>query len=126
VVHDLGDGEQSNTYLMWVEANITVLGGGTSWGAQFPDPSTWFDGTITRTWGQIFALTEAGSVKIEVLHSNSLDGGALSNPSTISKLEILGTMFSARYFQVRITITDPNENVSMLVEQPTVKFKSPT
>jgi len=111
---------------MWVEADVTVLGGGTSWGAQFPDPASWYSGSVTRTWGQIFALTEAGSVKIEVLYSNGLDGSELSYPSTISKLEILGTMFSARYFQVRITITDPNDSVSMLVEQPTVYFMSPT
>jgi hypothetical protein len=128
-VYDLGVGEDSNTYLSWVEAAITILGAGGQWRSQFPNPATWESGGINRQWGQIFALTgspEPSQVDISLLHSNTLDGGELSNPVTIPKMEILGTMFNARYFQVQITIVDPGEEIHTMVEQPTIKFRGTT
>jgi hypothetical protein len=104
--------------MVYVLADIVVTGSGTTWDSQFPDPTTWEEGGATdRTWTEIFELSAGPKVEMTLKYGES------SPPTNeIEKLEILSAVATGRYFQVVITITDPNDEIHALVENFTLKF----
>jgi len=114
-VFDLGS---SARYLVYCLADLIVTGAGTTWDDQFPSPTTWDQGNAsTKTWNEIFTLSAGPSVAM------TLKYGDTSPPtSEVGKMEILSAIATGRYFQMEITITDPNVNVNALVENFTLKF----
>jgi len=108
----------SGRYLIYCSADIAVTGAGTTWDDQLPSPTTWDQGgASTKTWNEIFTLSAGPSVAMKLKY------GDTSPPtSEVRKLEILSAIATGRYFQMEITITDPNINVNALVENFTLKF----
>jgi hypothetical protein len=77
----------------------------------------------TKSWGEIFDLDAAPSVSIRMYY------GTTSPPTSyVDRMEILSAIIPGsvsavnRYFQIRITITDPNENVFAYIEAFDLKF----
>jgi hypothetical protein len=106
--------------LVYVLAKIAVTGTGTNWEDKVPLPTKWSEvEAATKTWAQIFDLTAAPIVQIDVLH------GATSPPTTTAKrMEILSAILTARYYRVEITITDPSPEVNAMVQNYSLKFCS--
>jgi hypothetical protein len=116
--YDLGS---SQTVLAWIEADIVVIGAGTTWADKFPSPTTWAEGMVaTKSWGQIFELSEGPKVEMKIKAGTS--SGVYT--SFIEKAEILSGIVTGRYFQIEIKITDPNLNVYALVENCTLQYYS--
>jgi hypothetical protein len=114
-IFDLGS---SAKYLVYAEADNAVTGVGTTWDDVIPDPNTWESISIsTKTWTEIFELSAGPSVEIPLLYGDS------SPPTNeVKKMEILGTVVTGRYFQVKITITDPSAAINALVEAFSLRF----
>jgi len=114
-IYDRGS---SGRYMIYLLADIVVTGTGTTWDDVIPDPDTWNELNIaTRSWVEIFELLAGPSVQIKLLY------GETSPPANeVEKLEILSCIVTARYFQVKIIITDPSDAVNALVEHFTLKF----
>ena len=76
----------------------------------------------SRTWLQMFTLTEAPVVSIKLKY------GAVSPPTNeISRMEILSTVLTNfQYLQVEITIIDPSEGINALVEEFDLVLRRPT
>ena len=110
-------------YLVWIAADLLVIGAGNTWDDQVPSPVTWDQvGASGRTWAEIFALTQASNIDI------TLKYGEVSPPTNeITKMEILSTVLSNfRYLQVEIKITDPAEGIHGLVGAFDLKLRRPT
>jgi len=114
-IFDLGS---SGRYLAYCLAEIAVTGTGTTWGDKFPSPTTWAQGNAdTLSWNEIFQLSAGPSVQI------TLKYGDTSPPtSEVTRMEILSAIVTGRYYQIEITITDPNVNVNALIEAFTLKY----
>jgi len=115
---EIYDRSSSDTYLVYILADIVVTGTGTTWADQIPTPDTWADaGADSRTWTEIFELTAGPSVEMSLFYGDT-------NPPTneVKKMEILGTVVTGRYYYITITITDPNKTVNALVENYELKF----
>ncbi len=129
-VFDIGATEGENRHLIYLvgqdsaEADIVIVGTGTTWDDKFPSPTTWDQGNAsTKTWAEIFELDEAPSVEMRLYY------GTTSPPTNyVDRIEILSAIIPGsasevnRYFRVRITITDPNANVYAYVEAFDLKF----
>jgi len=114
-VYDAG---LSDDFLVYVLADVTVIGAGTTWDDVIPIPTTWDEINISsRTWREIFTLENAPQVSMSILYGNQ-------NPPTneIPRMEILYGIVTGRYFQVKITITDPSYPVNALVEAFTLRL----
>jgi len=116
-VFDLGSAGRYLAYIVGqniAKADIAVVGFGTTWDAQVPDPTTWEQISVsTNTWTNIFALDRGPSVEMRLYY------GAADPPTNyLDKMEILsGIVTDARYFRVRITITDPTPEVYAYIEK---------
>jgi hypothetical protein len=113
----------TDDYLVWIAADLLVLGAGNTWDDQVPSPTTWNQiGASSRSWSQIFALTQASNIEMKLKY------GAASPPANeVTKMEILSTVINTfRYLQVEITITDPAEEVYGLVGAFDLKLRRPT
>jgi hypothetical protein len=129
-VFDIGAAEGQNRHLIYLtgqdpaEPDILIVGEGTTWVDKFPTPTTWIGGeATTKSWGEIFDLDAAPSVSIRMYY------GTTSPPTSyVDRMEILSAIIPGsvsavnRYFQIRITITDPNENVFAYIEAFDLKF----
>lgn len=96
------------------EPDIVVVGTGTTWDSQLPDPNTWQDvGVASNSWTNIFTLAQGPSVTMRLYY------GETSPPlNYCDKMEILSAIVEdARYFQVQITITDPGLEIYAYVEK---------
>jgi hypothetical protein len=118
-IYDRGSVEQ---YFVYLTADIVVIGEGTDWDSVAPSPTTWDDlNATTRTWVDLVELPSGPQVNMKMLY------GDTSPPtSEVERMEILSTVVSGRYYQIEITITDPQPNVNALVENFTLKFAQPT
>ena len=116
-VFDLGSADRYLAYIVGqniAKSDIVVVGFGTTWDAQVPDPTTWAQISVsTNTWTNIFALDRGPSVAVRLYY------GAADPPTNyLDKMEILsGIVTDARYFRVRITITDPTPEVYAYIEK---------
>ena len=107
----------SDTYLIYLLASITVIGGGSTWDDVIPSGNTWEDLDIERSWADIFATSNSSQINISLLY------GETSPPTNIvNRLEILSALVTGRYFQVKITITDPTLEINGLIENFSLKF----
>jgi len=114
-VIDLG---VSDRYMVYALADIVVIGGGTTWDDVLSGSTTWDDiGISTRSWNQIFQLSEGPAVAMTLLF-----GGTNPPTSEVKRMEILSTIATGRYFQLKVNITDPSTQVNALVENMTLKF----
>lgn len=124
-IFDIG-AESSNRHLIYIigedtgETDIVIVGEGTTWDDKMPSPTTWNGVNIsTDSWSEIFDLPGAPSVKMRLYYGSS------SPPTNyVDRMEILSAIIPAsnQYFQVRIQITDPSEQVFAYVEAYTLKF----
>ena len=107
----------SDRYLIYLLAAIAVTGAGTTWDDLVPDPKTWNDLGVDKTWDAISNLPAAAAVRIRLLY------GDTSPPTNeVGKMEILSAIATGQYFRIEITITDPSSEVQGLVENFTLKF----
>jgi hypothetical protein len=114
-IYDRGS---SAKYMVYLQADIVVIGVGTTWDHIIPTPNTWESiGIGTKTWVEIFELTSGPSVKIKLKY-----GDTTPPTNEVEKMEILGTVVTGRYFQIEITITDPSEAINAMVEHFSLKF----
>ncbi len=112
------DRGSSARYLVYVLADIVVTGAGTTWGDQFPSPTTWADQDVeNRTWAEIFELPAAPSVEMTLLY-----GDADPPTNEVNRMELMSTIVTARYYRVKITITDPALTINAIVNDFTLKF----
>jgi hypothetical protein len=117
-VYDRGS---SARYMVYFLADIVVIGEGTTWDDVMPSPDKWTDiGISTNRWIDIFEIPDGPSVNIRLYYGDT-------NPPTnyVDRLEILSAIVTARYFQIEITITDPNNQVNALVDSFELKFCQP-
>jgi hypothetical protein len=101
------------------EADVVVVGAGTTWDSQVPTPNTWEDiGVSTNSWTNIFSLDQGPSVTVRVYY------GQTSPPSNyVDKMEILSAIVAdARYLQVVTTITDPGMEIYAYVEKYYLRY----
>ena len=119
-------GESANRHLVYVvgedpgETDIVIVGEGTTWADKIPTPATWASVNVeTQSWSEIFNLPGAPSVSMRLYY-----GAADPPTSYVDYMEILSAIIPAgnQYFQLRITITDPSEQVYAYVEAVTIKF----
>jgi hypothetical protein len=73
----------------------------------------------TETWNTIFDTQAAPQVKIRLYY-----GGSDPPTSYIDQMEILSTIVTARYYQVRIEITDPTPEIYAYFQNYSLKFCS--
>lgn len=112
------DRSSSDRYLIYVESDITVLGGGTDWQDVFTAGESWEDHFAAGTkWADMFSSMAAPKVSISLLY-----GDASPPTNEVEKLEIMSCIVTGRYFQVKITIDDPAPDTYALVGKPTIKF----
>jgi hypothetical protein len=117
---DIIDRGSSLREMVYVLADIVVLGAGTLWDDQLPIPTTWDEASVsTLTWNQIFDVEEAPIVQIDLLY-----GGTSPPTNRMKKMEILSAIVTARYYQVEIIITDPTQGITALVQNYAIKFCS--
>ena len=125
-VFDIGGAEAANRHLIYGigedpgEIDIAIIGTGTTWADKIPDPATWASvNAASQSWSEIFNLPGAPSVSMRLYY-----GAADPPTSYIDYMEILSAIIPAgnQYFQLRITITDPSEQVYAYVEAYTIKF----
>jgi len=117
---DITDRGASLREMVYVLADIVVLGSGITWDDQIPIPTTWDEADMdTLTWNQIFDIEEAPTVQIDLLY-----GDASPPTNRIKRMEILSAIIKAQYYQVEITITDPTQGITALVQNYTMKFCS--
>jgi len=111
---DLG---ASDRYLVYALSDIVVTGVGTTWDDAISGTTTWDEiGISTRSWTQIFELNEGPAVSISLLY------GDTSPPTNeVARMEILSTIATGRYFQLKFRITDPSPQVNALGNM-TLKF----
>jgi len=113
----------TDDYLAYIRANIAVVGAGNEWDDQVPTPVTWNQvGASTRSWIQIFALTQASNISMKLKYGPDTPPG-----NETEKMEILSTIISGfRYLQVEITIVDPGPSVHGMVGPFDLILKRPT
>lgn len=111
-------------YYIYLEADIVVTGAGTTWDdITISGTLTWDEiGVQTKTWNEIFTVDEAPKVNITILYKeNSGDSWSESNNA-----EILSSIITARYLQVKIEIEDPSYALYAKVEHFTLKLYTKT
>jgi len=115
---DIFDLLASGRYMVYIDAPVVVTGVGTTWDDIIPSPDTWNNIDISnKTWSQIFELSAGPKVQISLLY------GETSPPANeVKRLEILSTIVTGRYFQVKITIIDPSEAINALVKNFTMQL----
>jgi len=100
-------------YYMYLEADVVVTDGGTTWNGAIPSPNTWNSiGITTKSWSEIFEVEEAPRVDITIFYKK-LSGDGWSE---MKNAEILSAIVNARYFKVKIEITDPSSETYAQVE----------
>ncbi|MHA2069534.1 MAG: hypothetical protein ACXABY_34660 [Candidatus Thorarchaeota archaeon] len=113
----------TDDYLAYIRADVTVLGAGNEWDDQVPIPYTWNAvNADTETWLQLFTLTAAPNVSMKIKYGPT-------NPPTneVSRMEIVSAVLNNfQYLQVEITITDPSEGITALVEEFDLVLRRPT
>jgi len=109
----------SDRYLIYIVADIVVVGGGTAWEDFVPSPTVWSDVNITTTkWSALYTPFSGGPAIRMTLNYGDTNPPA----NSVGKMEILSTVVTGRYFQVEIEITDPNDEVNAYVENFSLKF----
>ena len=112
------DRTASGRYMIYALADIVFTGAGTTWADVFAVDETW-DANIAvgATWMEIFAVDAAPVVTMKLLHGN-----ATPPVTETKKLEILSCIETARYYQLEMSITDPNNVMYALIEEYDLKF----
>jgi len=114
--YDIGSSER---VLLYVQADVAVIGTGTTWDDRFPSGTTWAEGgATTLSWAEIFELAVGPRIQMKVYYGGV--SGALANE--VERMEILSAIITGQYFQVEITITDPAADVNAYVEDFTIKY----
>lgn len=111
---DLGVGNE-DVYYTYIESSTIVTGAGTTWGSVTSSGTdTWEDIDATnKTWNELFETSGAARLDIELYHKKVVT----DDWSIAKKMEICSTVVDARYFQIKITITDPLPGVTALLEE---------
>jgi hypothetical protein len=89
----------------WGDFLTVFIAGTSTWGGVAPDPTTWGDINVeTKRWSQIFQPNSAAQLQAVLEYSeNNVDW------SEVGRFEILCAEVYARYLRVVVTITDPNQ-----------------
>jgi hypothetical protein len=111
-------------FYCYVETNSVVVGESMTWQGVIPDTDPtkdqWSDiGIETQTWNQIFSLNaDAPEIEIQIMYKTeaSLDWQVLEN------CELLSGIVEARYFKVKMIITDKSPNLSAYIEAMKLKL----
>jgi len=109
----------ARVYYVYIEADIVVIGAGTTWNDVLPTTTTWNQLDVSRRWYQIFELDEAPTVAMGIQYKEN-SGDAWSTLTTAG--QVMSGVVNARYFRVYINITDPIEGINALVSDFTLKL----
>ncbi len=77
----------------------------------------WNDAGATSTWNEIFEPPHAPGVEISLMY-----GDTTPPTNEVKGMEILSAIVTARYYQVKIVITDPTSEIYAYVGAFTLKF----
>lgn len=114
---DIGAEDDYLTYSLF---DTVQVGGGNLWEDFSPLTNTWDDiGTLTQTWGELLQLDAAGQVYVKINWGATV--GDLNK--TAEKQEFMSTVVDdAEFFQLVMTITDPNNDIYMHASEIVQKF----
>ena len=85
----------------------------TTWGGVIPSPNVWTSIDITtKTWGEIFAFSEAAQLEATLYYST--DDVAYD---TIDRFELRAAEVTARYVYCKIYITDPAADSNLYLKE---------
>jgi hypothetical protein len=113
-VIDLG---ASAEFLIYILADVVVIGQGTDWDSIAPDPVTWSQLGLGKRWSEVVELPAGPQVRMKINYGETVSLG-----STVERLEVLMATVTGRYFQVEVEITDPAPAVYALVQTLTMKW----
>ncbi len=105
------------SYIMYVLADIAVIGQGTDWNSIAPDPTTWTQLGLGMRWLELIELPAGPNVRMKVNYGETSGLG-----QTVERMEIMMASVNGRYFQIEIDITDPTAEVFALVQNLTIKW----
>lgn len=107
-------------YLTYSLFDTVQVGGGNLWEDFSPLTNTWDDiSASTLTWGELLQLDSAGQIYLKI------NWGATSGllDKTAEKQEFMSTIVDdAEFFQLVLTITDPNNDIYMHASEIVQKF----
>lgn len=112
-------------YYTYIDTEMTVTGQGLDWDTiTLSETLTWDQiGVDTRTWYDIFEVTGAPKLDIEVYYSTT-PGIDVDDDQTYDgvakRMELCALVVGARYFVTKITITDPSSAVHLKVKEFTL------
>jgi len=111
----------SDTYLVYIDTSVVLVGAGNTWGDIAPDPETWVDiNAETSTWGGLVQSDIASQVEIQLRYGDT--SGNLT--SIVKKMEVLSAIVTARYFQYEIRIIDPDWSTNAKVKHFTAYWRT--
>jgi len=111
----------SQSWLVWVDADIVITGYGSTWADIFADATTWAQINSTRTWADIIGGMGSCPISMVLLYSDSYGGPY----SEVKNMEIVSTYVKGLYFKLRIELTDPSDSVRVMVQNYTLNFCDP-
>ena len=91
---------------------LTMISASATWAALWPADNAWNTRDMSKPWSFHYGLTEAANI------SATLKWGTSSGvyPNEADLFHLLAVESLGRYFQVEITITDPNEDTYLYVD----------
>lgn len=105
------------TVRVWIEFATVFFATSGTWNGVIPDGTTWDDiGISTKTWNEIFEPSQAAQLKATLRYS---ENG--SDWSELTGFELLFFEVYARYFQVKLSITDPTLDSNLYIYPVTLK-----
>lgn len=98
------------TVRVWGDFLFDFINSSSTWNSIFPGSTTWYDRiTSTTTWDDLLSNNGFGIIEATIYWGDT--SGNLTNSA--DGFELLAAEFSARYVQVKITLTDPNYESNM-------------
>lgn len=98
------------TVRVWGDFLFDFINSSSTWDSIFPGSTTWYDRiTSTTTWDDLLSNNGFGVIEATIYWGDT--SGNLTNSA--DGFELLAAEFSARYIQVKITLTDPNYESNM-------------
>jgi len=111
---DLG---ASAEVLIYILADVAVIGQGTDWDSIAPDPVTWEQLGLGNRWSEVVELPAGPQIRMRINYGETASLGNVAE-----RMEILMATVTGRYFQVEVEITDPTSQVYALAENLTIKW----
>jgi len=113
-IYDLGS---TKTVRIWGNFSIIFAAEENTWEAVFPEGRSWSFSGVNRTWNDIFGLTNivSGGVSAKLEYGETAALG-----SEITHFEVLAPEITARYVRLTVTLRNPSEQGSIMLQELTL------